>query len=73
MATATTGRRKWVGPTNNDTVGCAFNPRLTRAYGEGRRGIQAGNPHVAGSPANIAWGIGSTNTANPVYIMEVGS
>lgn len=72
MATQTT-RRRWVHPHAADDVGTGFNPRLTRAYGEGRKDIQAANPHVSGTLAYDAWQLGNDNKADAAYIMETFS
>lgn len=74
MATQTT-RRRWVYPHANDGVGTGFNPRLTRAYGEGREEIQAANPYSSSSTgadfvAYTAWKLGNDNKADASYIME---
>lgn len=66
-----TPRRKYVRVHLNDDNGAGFNPRVTRAYAEGRAGIPAsGNPHLPGSPAYIAWSLGNSYAVDPDYKFE---
>ena len=64
-------RRRWVAVHLSDDTATRYNPRLTRAYGEGRAGIPAsGNPHRPGSPAYIAGFIGNSYAVDPAYKFE---
>lgn len=71
MATTTTGRRKWVYVHAGDSVGTGFNPRLQRAYDEGRRSFPSGsNPFTSGTAIYNAWQLGYDNRANSAYKFE---
>ncbi len=45
-------------------VGFSFNPRVTKAYAEGRSGAIL-NPHITGAEAELALSSGFSNRANP--------
>jgi len=66
-----TPRRKYVRVHLNDDNGAGFNPRVTRAYAEGRAGIPAtGNPFPLSSPTYIAWFLGDAYKADADYKFE---
>ena len=66
-----TPRRKYVRVHLNDDNGAGFNPRVTRAYAEGRAGIPAtGNPFPIASPTYQAWGLGDAYKEDPDYKFE---
>lgn len=60
--------KKGVSYSDATGLGAGWKPRLNRAYEEGRRQYPSGtNPHVANSPANLAWQHGEDNRADAAY------
>jgi len=60
--------KKGVSYSDGTGLGAGFKPRLNRAYEEGRRvSPSSSNPHVASSPANVAWQLGYDNRADAAY------
>lgn len=52
-------------------LGYAWNPKLCRAYAEGRRSFpSATNPHTSGQPVYTAWQYGYDNRASGSYKFE---
>lgn len=51
--------------SSGSTLGFGYNPKLTRAYAEGRRSFpSASNPHTSGQPVYTAWQHGYDNRAD---------
>ena len=60
------------GPARLEVTTQTHQPKIDKAYMEGRLGVPAADPHPTGSPASVAWIAGDANNTAAGWEYETG-